>query len=131
MIVIPSEAGISVRGKNCLAPSVVPSPTAQIPRFARDDTELEPVAVPAHELFLIRRGNARQRNAERVRGDGETPQHIAQLLRQARLIDLLPLKRALANQAEHLGGFLGQAGARVEQSVALVEAGLSVRSAAR
>ena len=41
--------------------------------------------------------------------------------RQARLIDVLPLKHALANQAEHLGGFLGQAGARVEQAVALVE----------
>ena len=56
-----------------------------------------------------------------MRGDGQTPQDVTQLLRQSSLIYFLPLKRTLANQAEDLSRFLGKAGARVEETVALVE----------
>src|SRR4029079_9446453 len=57
----------------------------------------EPVGMPTRELLLIGRGDNRERDAQRVRRDSETPQHVAQLLGQARLIDILPLERALPN----------------------------------
>jgi hypothetical protein len=66
------------------------------------------------KLRFVRFGDARQWDAKRARGNGETPQCVAQLFGQPRLIDRLSLKYALADEAKKLRGLLGEARARVE-----------------
>ena len=77
--------------------------------------------MPTRQFLLIGRRYFGQRNANGMSGDSQTPQDVAQLLGQSSLIYFLALKRALPNQAKHLSRFLGEAGARVEQTVAIVE----------
>lgn len=76
------------------------------------------------KLRLVRFGYARQWDAKCARCNGETPQRVAQLLGQPRLIDRLSLKYALADEAKELRGFLGKSRARVEKAVAVVEGGI-------
>lgn len=75
----------------------------------------------SRQFFLIGPSYRRQRDANGVRRDRKTPEDITQLLCQTRLINRLALKRALSNQTEHLSRFLRKPGARIEETIAVVE----------
>ena len=80
--------------------------------------------MPAPQLGLVGVRDARQWDSKTIGGNGETPENVAQLLGQSRVVDRAPLKHSLSNEAQKLRGLFGQAGARVEQTVAVVEGGI-------
>lgn len=69
------------------------------------------------ELLGIAARNLIERDAERVRGDGETPEGIAQLLDETIAIARAVLEDTFPDEAEHFTGFLGQSGGSVEEAL--------------
>jgi hypothetical protein len=53
--------------------------------------------------------------------DGEAPKDVAELLSQPIATNVSILKYPLSNQPQNLRGLLGEARARVQQAIALVE----------
>jgi len=69
------------------------------------------------ELLGVATCNLIERDAKRVRGDGKTPECIAQLLDEPIAIARPVLEDTFSDEAEDFPGFLGQSGGRVEQAL--------------
>lgn len=69
----------------------------------------------SRELLGVAARNLIERDAERVRGDGETPECIAQLLDETIAIARPVLEESFPDEAEHFTGFLGQSGGSIEE----------------
>src|SRR5215813_9832060 len=81
----------------------------------------ESVWMTLGQFRQVRRRDVRERNAERMCSDRETPERIAELLDESRLVHLAPLKDSFPNESEHFRRFLGEPGTGVEQTVAVGE----------
>ena len=82
---------------------------------------VEAPRVPCAQLLLVDSRDLRQWHAERVRGDRETPERVAQLAHDGITVEHTALHHMLSHVTEYLTGFLGESRRGVEQTLVVAQ----------
>lgn len=99
------------------------APDDPLGRF-RATSGAEPVRMPRAQLFLVYARHLRERDVQRARDHGETPQRIAELARDRLAVERAALHDMLAHVPQHLTRLFGETGSGIEQPLLSAQCGI-------